>query len=158
VIPQSNTPAQIIELPPIAPPTPLPVPPKPVQVKPLEIEFSEPSATPGGSLEVSGSGCTSGSTVTVEVDGAQVATSTAAADGTFDLTVDLPDLAIGRSTATVVCGAISTSKTFDVVRTATTNPAQSQSVIVIIVFGVVSFGLLQAGPTPVVARRRRLGK
>jgi hypothetical protein len=56
-----------------------------------------------------------------------------------------------------VCGGTSNSQTFDVVRTATTAPAQSQSVIVIVVLSVIAFGLLQAGPTPAAARRRREG-
>jgi hypothetical protein len=127
-------------------------------VPPLDVNLLEPSAAPGGVLSLTGSGCAANAPLRVEVDGQVAGASTAAADGTFDLTVNLPDLPIGRSTAKVVCGATTTTRTFDVVRTATTNPAQSQSVIVIVVFGVVAFGLLQAGPTPAVARRRRQGR
>jgi len=82
------------------------------------VDLSSPSVEPGGNLTVTGSGCDPAVAVDATIGGARVGTSVADPSGRFSVTVDVPDLPVGRYDLVVSCGPVFTTPIDIVVATA----------------------------------------
>jgi uncharacterized repeat protein (TIGR01451 family) len=135
----------------LPPPSELPPPPVSIAPRPktkaapppppeVVLKTINPSATPGGVLGVTGQGCDPNAKVEFSIDGAVVGETTAKADGTFEATVNLPVLDIGRSVLHADCGG-STDTNFDVVLTTSSMPAGSlgMGVLFLAILAVIAF-------------------
>jgi hypothetical protein len=80
------------------------------------VELSVDTTSPGAEVQVTGHNCPPTGEVVVEVDGRQVQTGTAAADGTYQATVPAPT-GVGRHDVGVTCGSGTTTTRLDVVVT-----------------------------------------
>ena len=77
------------------------------------------AARPGGSLQLSGTGCRSGEVVRVDLRNvhgrdAELGTTRAAADGSFYLSTSVPDLPLGRYALRTSCGKPTGDPTVDI--------------------------------------------
>ncbi len=90
------------------------------------------SAPPGGSAVAFGQGCTPNSPVALSINGNQVGSAVARADGTFTATVRL-NVPIGQYKLVAVCGP-TLSATINVVLSSTSSPPSSTAAILMIIF------------------------
>jgi hypothetical protein len=72
-------------------------------------------AVPGGAVTIIGTGCPPGTTVTISVDGATVATAPVRTDGGYQVTTRVPPLTVGTHTLVGICGAVRANGHLDVV-------------------------------------------
>jgi hypothetical protein len=119
------------------------------------IHLDSPSSLPGGTAGLTGSHCPAGSTVTYTVEGAPAGSGTAASDGTFASTVQLPDASIGQHVIQVTCAGLSATVPIDlVVSSSTSDPALGATAAAVLVFFLLVGSLLlsrfgPATPRPV---------
>ena len=97
-------------------PTPTPTPrPTPTDVPSTSTVVEGPEVgRPGGDIQISGTGCGAGETVTVKLGDVTLGTTRAAADGTFYLRTVVPDLPLGRYVISSSCGTTIGDKNVDI--------------------------------------------
>ncbi|HMK13314.1 MAG TPA: hypothetical protein VK461_17120, partial [Acidimicrobiales bacterium] len=111
-----------------------------VEVRDLALD--KPSVPPGGDVNATGQGCDPGATVTLEMEGQQVGTTTAKDDGSFSAPVDVPDLDPGRFEVQAHCGPVLTTELDVVLASSVSN---NSSILVAAFFLIVLFALLWYG-------------
>ncbi|GAA1135852.1 hypothetical protein [Ornithinicoccus hortensis] len=126
---------------PTAPTTPTTTTPPSVPL--TNVALGSHSATPGGDLEVSGSGCAPGSTVQILLGGEPLATATADANGDFTARAAVSSMPLGQYAVDVECEGRTGAAQVDLVSTvaSSTAPAAAASAAAVLTF----FVLLGAG-------------
>lgn len=104
--PAASPPAPATALPPVPPPSvlPLDVTASPVVARNLLLSLSRNSAEPGGEVTATGEGCDANSPVWLELDGRQVGSTAADGAGHFRAPLDLKNTAIGDYDVLAHCG------------------------------------------------------
>ncbi|WP_344809080.1 hypothetical protein [Microlunatus ginsengisoli] len=105
---------------------------------------------PGGDVQIAGTGCRPGQTVTVRLGSTTLGRTRAAADGTFYLRTSIPDLPLGRYVITSSCGTTIGDKNIDItapqvnrglagIAAAGATTASTFVFFVLLIKGVISF-------------------
>ncbi|QDO90018.1 hypothetical protein FNH13_18215 [Ornithinimicrobium ciconiae] len=87
------------------------------------VALGSASATPGGDLEVTGTGCEPGSTVTITLAGEALATTTADSTGAFSARAAVASVPLGQYAVDVQCGDATGEAVVDLVSTAESSTA-----------------------------------
>lgn len=122
--------------------------------------ITPPTTTPGGAISFSGQGCPPNSTVTFTLNGQVIGQGQAAADGTFFIPGQAPNIAPGQYTVIATCGDVTMSNILTIVSgsstiipgTSGTLPQTGSNSLVI---ARVALALLAVGGLIVLGTRRR---